>query len=74
MHKTIAASYSSTGIFYFLISILGYAALGTNVPGDVLVGFSVNKEVMSCYNYRISFIYAPADLTLPWSINPSYHA
>ena len=55
MQKTIAVSYGSTGIFYFAISCLGYAALGSNVPGDVLTGFSVSKEVEIMANSAVLF-------------------
>jgi hypothetical protein len=53
MQKTIAASYSSTGLFYGCISCLGYAALGSTVPGDVLVGFSISKEVELVANIAV---------------------
>jgi amino acid permease len=45
MRKTIIVSYASTGTYYCLIAFLGYAALGSGVPGDVLTGFSVSKAV-----------------------------
>ncbi|GAX82508.1 hypothetical protein CEUSTIGMA_g9935.t1 [Chlamydomonas eustigma] len=45
MRKTIIVSYASTGMYYCLIAFLGYAALGSSVPGDVLTGFSVSKAV-----------------------------
>ena len=45
MKKVISTSYGSTGLFYFSISCLGYAALGSDVPGDVLTGFNVSKAV-----------------------------
>ena len=55
MQKTIVASYSSTGIFYISIACLGYAALGSTVPGDVLVGFDVSKEVELLANSAVLF-------------------
>ena len=55
MQKTIVASYSSTGAFYFSIACLGYAALGATVPGDVLVGFDVSKEVELMANSAVLF-------------------
>ena len=55
MQKTIVASYSSTGVFYISIACLGYAALGSTVPGDVLVGFDVSKEVELLANSAVLF-------------------
>ena len=45
MQKSIMTAFGSTGFLYLTIACLGYAALGSTVPGDVLVGFSVSKEV-----------------------------
>ena len=45
MKKVVSVSYGSTGLLYFSISCLGYAALGSDVPGDVLTGFNVSKSV-----------------------------
>ena len=70
MQKTIVASYSSTGAFYFSIACLGYAALGATVPGDVLVGFDVSKEVELMANSAVLF-HMIAAVQVGWISTPS---
>jgi len=53
MTKTIMASFSSTACFYITVACTGYAALGSTVPGDVLIGFDVSKSIELIANVAV---------------------
>ena len=53
MGKTIVASFSTTAGFYITVACTGYAALGSSVPGDVLIGFDVSQQIELIANIAV---------------------
>eukprot|EP00878_Enallax_costatus_P023655 GHUV01025173.1.p1 GENE.GHUV01025173.1~~GHUV01025173.1.p1 ORF type:complete len:226 (-),score=42.89 GHUV01025173.1:895-1572(-) len=60
MRRAVNSGMGCSFVFYLAVSITGYLALGENVPGDILTGFSKPASVVTAANVMVLLHMLPA--------------